>query len=405
MSRFPVVKTEEVASSAKHALSTGPFGSAISSKFFVDAGVPVIRGSNLSEDVGLRLVDRDSLVFLSREKADSFPRSFARRGDLVFTCWGTIGQVGLVDERALFDEYIVSNKQMKLTPDPAKADSLFLYYVYSSPSVVASIQGQSIGSSVPGFNLGQLRNVEIPLPPLPEQRRIAEILGALDDKIELNRKMNQTLEEMAQAIFKSWFIDFDGHTEFVDSELGRIPKGWRGGPLQDLLVLQRGFDLPTTQRTPGAYSVIAAGGHHGTHKEAKVKGPGIVTGRSGKLGNVFHVRDDFWPLNTTLWVKEFRAGGPNYALRVLRGMGLEKYNSGSAVPTLNRNHVHQLSVLIPPQATLAKFERVCDCLLAKTESNLKENHTLAQLRDTLLPKLISGELRVPEAERTLEKAV
>src|SRR6476620_11001183 len=119
MSEWREVNLGELAAHAPNALATGPFGSAISAKHFVDNGVPVIRGSNLSLDIGVRLRD-EALAFLKPEKATSFGRSIARRGDLIFTCWGTIGQVGLVDDRAAFDQYVVSNKQMKLTPDPSQ---------------------------------------------------------------------------------------------------------------------------------------------------------------------------------------------------------------------------------------------------------------------------------------------
>jgi len=178
----------------------------------------------------------------------------AKRGDLIFTCWGTIDQVGLIDDRSRFPEYIVSNKQMKLTPNPLKANSLFLYYLFSNPPMRDRILNQGIGSSVPGFNLGQLRSITLNLPPLPDQRAIAHILGTLDDKIELNRRMIETLEAMARALFKSWFVDFDpvrakaeGHDlglpqpladlfpdSFEDSELGEIPKGWGVRTLADM---------------------------------------------------------------------------------------------------------------------------------------------------------------------------
>jgi len=211
-----------------NALATGPFGSAISSKFFVQSGVPVIRGSNLSQEVGVRLID-DDLVFVGADKAKEFARSVVRRGDLVFTCWGTIDQVGLVDERSRYREYIVSNKQMKITPDRQQVDSLFLYYFFSSPEARERIISQGIGSSVPGFNLGQLKAFQLTLPPLPEQRAIAAILGGLDDKIELDRRMNETLEGMARALFKSWFVDFAPvHAKAEDRNTG-LPK-----PLADL---------------------------------------------------------------------------------------------------------------------------------------------------------------------------
>ena len=187
-SAWPTIPASEVSSRS----ATGPFGSAISSKHFTASGVPVIRGTNLSRDVGSRLIDEE-LVFVSEEKANEFSRSVARPGDLIFTCWGTIDQIGLIDGRAKYSQYIVSNKQMLLTPDPARANSLFLYYAFSAPTARAEILNRGIGSSVPGFNLGQLRSFDIPLPPLPQQRAIAYILGTLDDKIELNRRRNQTL--------------------------------------------------------------------------------------------------------------------------------------------------------------------------------------------------------------------
>jgi type I restriction enzyme S subunit len=202
------VEVSYLAAESQHALSTGPFGSAISSKYFQADGVPVIRGSNLTTTIDRRL-DDDGLVFISPEKAAEFSRSVARYGDLVFTCWGTIGQVGLIDDRARYDEYVISNKQMKLTPDSMKADSLFLYYVFSSPPVSDDIKNQAIGSSVPGFNLKQLKSIRVRLPPLDIQRAIASVLGALDDKIEQNRRTARALERLARAIFRAWFVDFE----------------------------------------------------------------------------------------------------------------------------------------------------------------------------------------------------
>ena len=153
--------------------------------------MPVIRGSNLSADTSTRLIDAD-LVFVSHEKANEFQRSVAKRGDLVFTCWGTINQVGLIDGRSKYDSYIVSNKQMKLTINPAKADHRFIYYVFSGPAKQNEILENGIGSSVPGFNLGQLKRHEILLPPVQEQIRIADFLETLDDRITLLRETNAT---------------------------------------------------------------------------------------------------------------------------------------------------------------------------------------------------------------------
>ncbi len=417
-SEWRVATVEEIAAPVPNAMATGPFGSAISSKHFLDSGVPVIRGSNLSANVSTRLID-DGLAFLSSDKAAEFQRSIAKRGDLVFTCWGTINQVGLIDSRAKFDSYVVSNKQMKLSVDVNKADPRFIYYVFSSPEKQAEILDNGIGSSVPGFNLGQLKRHEILLPPLAEQQSITDLLEGFDDRITLLRETNTTLESIAQTLFKSWFVDFDpvctkmeGRTpdgmdeataalfpdSFEESELGLVPKGWKVGKLEDLVVLQRGFDLPAASRVEGNYPIIAASGPSGTHSIAMAKGPGVITGRSGVLGRVFLELEDYWPLNTTLWVKEFRAASPCYAYELLRLLDFGSFNAGSAVPTLNRNHVHSLPYLIPPRACVDAYEYLAMTFHKRAKENQRQAQTLATLRDTLLPRLISGQLRLPEAE-------
>jgi type I restriction enzyme S subunit len=173
------VSVEDLAAPAPNAMSTGPFGSAISSRFFRSSGVPVIRGSNLSVDPEVRLHD-DGLVFLEPAKAAEFSRSVVRRGDLVFTSWGTINQVGLIDDSAAYDEYVVSNKQMKLTPATNKAVPEFLYYLFSAPETQREILDGAIGTGVPGFNLTRLRSLKLRIPARPEQERIAAAISEAD---------------------------------------------------------------------------------------------------------------------------------------------------------------------------------------------------------------------------------
>ena len=174
---------DHIKASTENALSTGPFGSSIGSQFFEDRGVPVIRGSNLANDGRTYLID-DGLIFVSEAKATEFRRSAVFQGDLIFTCWGTINQVGLVSDRAAYPRYIISNKQMKLTPDPKKADSAFLFYLFSGSDLQRQIKNQSIGSSVPGFNLGRLRALRFRVPALHEQKAIAKALSDADALIE-----------------------------------------------------------------------------------------------------------------------------------------------------------------------------------------------------------------------------
>lgn len=225
---------------------------------------------------------------------------------------------------------------------------------------------------------------------------------------------------MARALFKDWFFDFgpvrakmEGHEPYPPpADLWQLfperlddegkPERWELVRLDDALVLQRGFDLPASARTHGRYPVMAASGINGYHDKYMVKGPGITTGRSGVLGRVFLIHGDFWPLNTSLWVKEFKRVSPYYAFELLRGLDFEMFNAGSAVPTLNRNHVHNLPIVLPPRKPIdASDEQVMPMRTAQ-KKNEDECKFLAQLRDTLLPKLISGELRIADAEKFLE---
>jgi len=317
-------------------------------------------------------------------------------------------------------EFALGQNLVLLRADGTKVYPPFLRWLLRGPEWWEQIgKFLNVGAVFDSLKCADVPGFELHIPPLEEQRAIAHILGTLDDKIELNRRMNETLEAMARALFKSWFVDFDPvrakaegrdpglpkpladlfpHS-FQDSSLGEIPNGWKIGRLDEMVLLHRGFDLPTPNRTPGPYPVMAASGPSGTHAEYKVRGPGITTGRSGLLGKVFFVHEDFWPLNTSLWVKEFRGARPIYAFHLLSGLDFNLFNAGSAVPTLNRNHVHGLPIVIPPIGLVEYFERLIARLYRRAYQNERESGTLAAIRDTLLPKLISGEIRVKDAER------
>jgi type I restriction enzyme S subunit len=185
----------------------GPFGSNITTDNFVPQGVPVIRGLNLN---GERFKD-EKFVFLTDDKADELHSANAFPDDLVFTHRGTLGQVGIIPKNARYPRYVVSQSQMKLSCDNTKVDPLFVFYYFRSNRGQHALLANTSTTGVPAISrpLTSLKAIRIPFPPLAEQCAIAHILGTLDDKIELNRRMNETLEAMARAIFKSWFVDFD----------------------------------------------------------------------------------------------------------------------------------------------------------------------------------------------------
>jgi type I restriction enzyme S subunit len=299
-------------------------------------------------------------------------------------------------------------------------DTRFCYYLLKS----LDLAHFNAGSGVPTLNRNHIHPLQVRLPPdLREQRTIGAMLGALDDKIELTRRMNGTLEAIARAIFKSWFVDFDpvrarmeGREDlgldadvaalfpdsFQDSPVGTIPAGWSVTTLGEMATLQRGFDLPAAERAHGSVPVVASTGIVGMHDETRVSGPGVVIGRSGSIGQPQFIPTDFWPLNTTLWVGDFHRNDPHYVYYLLKQMDFSRFNSGTGVPTLNRNHVHPLPVLMPPPELRSRFGEVVKPMFAALRCHQEESRTLASIRDALLPKLISGEIHIKNAEKAVE---
>ena len=359
---------------------------------YVSEGVPFYRDKEITEKYKGNLGVSTEL-FISEEKFCEIERKFGApsSGDLLLTSVGTLGSPYVLKpgERFYFkDGNLTWFRHFK------ELDSRFLYYWLVAPQGKAELQKCTIGSSQSAFTIVLLKGMEIELPPLPVQRRIAGILSAYDELMENSQRRIRILEAMARALYREWFVHFrfPGHEKLprVASPLGDIPQGWEVGRLDDVLVLQRGFDLPKADRVEGTVPIYAATGVTGFHKDAKVKAPGVVTGRSGTIGDVLYVQEDFWPLNTALWVKEFPKAEPLYAYYVLSSLDLRQFNSGAAVPTLNRNDIHGLDTLIPPCPLQKRFQEIAGAMLAQIRTLELQIQNLRRTRDLLLPRLLNG---------------
>lgn len=392
---------EDIASPTPYALATGPFGSAISAKYFADAGIPVIRGGNLSIDVGTRLID-DGLAFLTAEKAAEFSRSVVRQGDLVFTCWGTINQVGLIDGRAKYSEYIVSNKQMKLTPNNKKASSLFLYYLFSGPEKQQEIESSGIGAAVPGFNLGQLRKMKLLLPTIEEQEAIAAVLANFDDKIDLLHRQNKILEAMAETLFRQWFVE------------GACAE-WAAGSINDLIEFNPPRRLKKGEVAPylemANLSNVTFSPDYWYDREfssgTKFRNGDTLLARitpcleNGKTAYVTFLNDDQIGWGSTEYiVMRPRAGlHPFFAYTLARNSDFRDYAEGCLAGSSGRQrvdveHLKQYAIKMPTSEVVGQFNAFAEAVVPKLHSNFLQMRTLTHLRDTLLPKLMSGEVRV-----------
>jgi type I restriction enzyme S subunit len=349
----------------------------------VTEGKPLIRVNNFN-DMRLDLAD---VMHIAPEIEAKYARTRLTGGEVLLTIVGSVGQVAVVPSRLA--GFNVARAVAVIHPLKDIAPEWIAICLRSplSQHLLGSRANTTVQTTI---NLKDLRALPIPLPPMDERHAIAEFVGALDDRIALLRGTNSTLAAIAQALFKSWFVDFDpvrakeqGHVpEGMDedtaalfpetlreSELGPMPDGWGIGRLDDLLILQRGFDLPAGDRVPGNFPIIAASGPSGSHKVAMARGPGVITGRSGVLGRVFLELDDYWPLNTALWVKDFKAATPCFAYELLRRLDLKSFNAGSAVPTLNRNHVHSLPYIVPNFQCIKAYEKLVITLHQRVRAN------------------------------------
>lgn len=278
------------------------------------------------------------------------------------------------------------------------------------------------GSPIPSTTRAAVYVLDLEVPPVDEQRAIAHILGTIDDKIELNRRMNETLEAIAWALFKSWFVDFEpvrakaeGRAPYLAADLWALfpnaldadekPMDWQYGVLLDLCELKRGYDLPSGQRTPGPHPIVSSSGISGYHTEPKVQAPGVVTGRYGTIGRVFFINAAYWPLNTALYVCNFKGNSPRYIYHALRQVDFLQFSDKAAVPGINRNHLHKTPVVLPPRPMQQAFERLLEPIWARQEANKAEIVTLDTIRDALLPRLVSGELRVKDTSRVVKAAL
>ena len=409
----------DIADGCKYGFVDGPFGSNLPSSCYKHKGIPVIRGCNLS--IGkFRYIDQ-GYCFVDNIVLDKLSRSTARKFDIIFTKKGTIGQIGIIPKNALYNLYLLSSNQMRLRVDISKADPYFVYYYLTQKNIIKKIIRDSESTGVPKTNLAYFRSFPIKLPALSEQQAIAHILGTLDDKLELNRRQNATLEAMAQAIFKDWFVDFgpvhakmegrqpEGMSrEIADLFPDRLddegkPEGWEWKTLDSILELCYGKALKASERIPGKTPVYGSGGITGYHNQALVITPSIIVGRKGTIGSLYIEHRPFYPIDTVFYVKS------DYSIFfcyfILKQQKLKDMNTDAAVPGLNRNNVYRLVFSMPSNIVIEKFDAYIQNIYKKIYHNYSEISILISLRDTLLPKLISGELRVPDAEKMVADIV
>ncbi len=378
---------------------------------WTDSGFVVIRNQNIRDG----RLDLSNPSFTNRADFDRRNRrAKPKAGDIVFTREAPMGEVCLIPEGL---ECCIGQRQVLLRPSK-DVDGKYLFFALRSPFVRHQIfWNEGTGSTVSNVRIPVLEALKIPRLGTQESA-IGALLGALDDKIELNRRMNETLEAMARAIFKDWFVDFgptrakiEGRPPYLAPDIWSLfpdrldgeerPEGWGHKRVDELLELNYGKALRADTRQPGAVPVYGSGGLAGFHNEALVDGPTIIVGRKGTVGSLLWEDGPCFPIDTVFYVVP--KVPLTYCFYLLQGLGLEAMNTDAAVPGLNRNNVYRLDATWPGDELCKRFDEIAKALRAKIRANDIESSTLIATRDLLLPKLMSGEIRVKDVEKLVRK--
>ncbi|MBR1463765.1 MAG: restriction endonuclease subunit S [Prevotella sp.] len=409
-------------------IAAGPFGSNLKVECFVPTGFPIIDGANLK---GFKVTDNVS-KFVTEAKARSLHRSIAKRNDVVVTISGNVGQISYIPEESAYEEYLVSQRQFRVTFDTSRVYVPYLVYYFHTLEGQHKILSFANQTGVPALAqpLKNFKNIDIVLPSLVEQQQIAEVLKSLDNKIEVNRRINDNLEQQAQALFKSWFVDFEPFRDqpFVESELGAIPQS---------LIMEYISNIPHTletgRRPKGGVGeltsgVPSVGAEHvkgmGNYDYSKTKfipadyASSLKTGKvngyelliykdGGKPGYFipnYSIFGEGYPydecyLNEHVFKLDFGDRGYNafcyfffktdFVMNYLNAQG-----GKAAIPGINRQDIENILVYSPQNEPVKDFGKLVLPMIKQILINCKESHRLAQLRDTLLPRLMSGELSV-----------
>ncbi|MDD3182964.1 MAG: restriction endonuclease subunit S [Alphaproteobacteria bacterium] len=422
-------------------IQTGPFGSQLHAADYVPVGVPSI----MPQNIGDNRISTDGIARINSDDAKRLSRYLVKEGDIVYSRRGDVERRALIRKEQ--NGWLCGTGCLRVRFGSKKPiDPTFMSHYLGDPIIRAWIVQHAVGATMPNLNTSILSNVPVLLPSYNEQKAIAAILGALDDKIELNRRMNATLEAMARALFKSWFVDFDpvrakmeGKQPFgmdsetaalfpsrlVSSELGDIPEGWDVGAVTDIVELNPSTAIQKDTTAPyldmAALPVVGswpdAPSQRAVSSGSRFKNGDTLLARitpcleNGKTAFVSCLPDDVvgWGSTEFIILRPRPPVPSEYGYILARFDSFRSHAIQSMTGTSGRQRVQveslgRYQLPIPDKNIFIEFGKQVAPLFEKIQCNAKENEDLSNTRDYLLPKLISGDIRIPDAEKFVEAA-
>lgn len=369
-------------------------------KFIVNGEYIFVNAKNLYNGY---ILDNDPTKKTSHEEYLKYKKPLGKHS-ILYSIDGTIGNIA----KYRGEKCVLGKGACYINCNPEIVESSYLYYQLQSPHFKSYIHLMSTGSTIKHISLKTMRDYVFELPSLEDQRRIASILSSLDRKIELNNKINADLEEMAQAIFKNWFVDFEPFKDgkFVDSELGMIPEGWKVGGIFDIAEIfdkkRKPLSGNVREKMDKIYPYYGATSCMDYVDDYIFDGIYTLIGEDGSV-----VKENGLPYMQYVWGKmwvnnhaHILQGKNGYSTEMIHALlsitNIKFLVTGAVQAKLSQGNMQKILVAIPPKNVLDEIRPVIDNLYSKIRINTDENSRLSLLRDTLLPRLMSGELEVPE---------
>lgn len=357
-------------------IAMGPFGSNIKVDCFVDKGIPVLNGSNLE---GFELSEK-SFRYVTEEKADSLKKANAYKGDVVITHRGTLGQIVYIPQTAQRDRYVISQSQFRVKCNKKVLPEYFVYYFHTPIGQHKLLSNASqVGVPALARPSSTFQKIEIEIPDLETQKKVVKLIGSLQTRIKTNAEINDNLQQQAQAIYASMFVD-------------NADPAWQQGHLSDLVTVKYGKDHK--KLADGIYPVYGSGGIMRYVERPLYDKESVLIPRKGTLNNVMYVNQPFWSVDTMFYTEMRLPNVAKFVYHFVKAKDLASMNAGSAVPSMTTDILNAMEVAIPPASVLEEFESLVAPMYRAMQENDAQSKKLADLRDTLLPKLMSGEIDV-----------
>lgn len=390
-------------------IAMGPFGSNIKKSCFIESGFPVLNGSNLT---GIKLND-ESFNYVSNEKAFELKKAIAIRGDIVITHRGTLGQIAYIPDNSKYEKYLISQSQFRIRCNREIVLPQYLVYFFHTKLGQYKLLANKSQVGVP--SLAQpttyFKKIVVNIPSLDIQNRVCRILDAIESKIELNIKINETLQSISKLLFKHWFIDYEfpneeglsyksSGGEMVDSELGMIPKAWNITTLDKVGTFKNGKGIKENSRNlNGKNLIFGSNGVIGKTNEILQNDPCIIVGRVGAYcGSVQLSLKPCWVTDNAIIGSAVEIRYLSYLYLTLLNSSLRDKAGGSAQPLINQSILNNIKIVLPPFSLIEKYHHLVFGFIKEIESNIDQNTNISNIRDTLLPKLMNGEIDLTNLE-------